>query len=373
MALGSVTVNNLNLNQGTPTEVERLFLFTGLAPAPNDNLGLVHAIAADTDLDELLGQGDSPLKTQLAAARTNGGQNWYAYAKPLSAQTDLLDAIDDAVGEVSVEAVVATDPVTQTKQLEDMEAKAQSFIGKYQRRVFIMACFRGIDKETESWAEYQIAGKAVSDSVAAERVVLVPLFYGDFQGVLAGRLCNRAVTVADSPMRVATGSLLGNYAERPVDKSGAVLTKAVLLDLHDNGRFTVPQWYEDYDGMYTSDCLTLAPETSDYKIIENLRVADKAARRIYLLAVARVSDRRLNSTPASIESNRTYFMRPLREMSHSTTFAGETFPGEIEQPDDSSIEIVWPEKYKVQVFFSVKPYNAPKSIECNIMLDLSNG
>ncbi len=372
MALGSVTVNNLNLNQGTPTEVERLFLFTGLAiTAGTDKHGKVHAISADTDLDKLLGTEKSELKTQLEAARRNGGQNWFAYALPLNATMNMLEQVDTAVDLVSVEAVVPCDTVTAVKELEDMETKAGEIIQKYQRRVFFLAAYRGV-ADSESWSEYQAAAKAVTDNVAAERVMIAPLLYPDFQGALAGRLCNRSVTVADSPMRVATGPLKGNFTVRPTDKDGTILSKGVIKDLHDNGRFTVPQWYEDYDGMYCSDGLTLAPATSDYKLIENLRVSDKAARRIYLLAVARVADRRLNSTPASIESNRTYFMRPLRQMSRSTSFAGETFPGEIKQPQDADITINWPEKYKVQVFFKITPYNAPKAIECNILLDLSN-
>lgn len=371
MALGSVTVNNLDLGQGSPTAVECLNLFTGVAGS-SDVTDQVHAINMSTDLDDLLGTTSSNLKTQVQAAVNNGGQNWFGYLLPLSNSADLLDSVDDAVGQVSVESVVCCDPVSSKSELEDMHAKAESMIGKYQRRTFFQAAFRELDtsNDGESWSDYASAAKAITDNVAAERVVVVPMLYPDFLGTLAGRLANKSVSVADSPMRVATGSLVGNYADRPVDAKGRPLDKSVLLDLHDNGRFTVPTWYEDYDGTYTSDGYTLAPETSDYRIIENLRVTDKAARRIYLLAVARIANRLLNSSPKSIAFNETYFMTPLREMSHGADINGTPFPGEIEPPQAGDIVIEWPSKYAVEVYFTLRPYGSPKSITTNITLDL---
>ena len=369
MSLGQVTVNNLNLHQGAPAQVERLFLFTGKAPTASEP-GKLHAIGNDTDLDVLLGQEGSALKTQLVAARNNGGQNWYAYALPLPENADVNAAIIAALDVVSVEGVVVCDAVVAKSELEALQTTVLAIINKYQRRVFMLSCVNGPDNQ--SWSDYSTAIKALTDNVAAGRVMVAANVYPDFLGALAGRLARRDIQVADSPMRVATGALAGSFSDRPVDKDNQPLTLATLQDLHNNGRFTVPQWYSDYDGLYVSDGLTLAPATSDYRVIEHLRVADKAARRVYLLAVARVADRRLNSTPASIEVNKTYFMRPLREMSHSVRFAGEIWPGDIKPPADDAITIVWPTKYQVQVFLKLTPFNAPKQIECNILLDLSN-
>lgn len=370
MSLGSVTVNNLDLAQGTPSAVECLNLFTGVAtdaPEPDQ----VHSINMTTDLDLLLGSGISNLKTQVEAAVSNGGQNWFAYIMPLSANDPLLDHVDDAVGQVSVESVVCCDPVASKAELENMQAKAMEMIGKYQRRVFFQAAYRG-PSEAESWSDYVATAKAISENVSADRVVLVPLLYPDFLGSMAGRLANKSVSVADSPMRVATGTLLGNYADRPLDANNRPLDKSVLLDLHNNGRFSVPTWYEDYDGTYTSDGFTLAPETSDYRVIENLRVVDKAARRIYLLAVARIGNRLLNSTPQSIAFNSTYFMKPLREMAHGVEINGIPFPGEIDPPAAGDIVISWPTKYSVEIYFTIRPLNCPKDITANITLDLNN-
>ena len=373
MSLGSVTVNNLDLGQGTPTAVECLNLFAGVATGASEP-DKVHSIDMSTDLNDLLGVSPSNLKTQTESARINGGQNWFGYLLPLSADADLLDSVDYAVGSVSVESVVCCDPATSKSELEDMHSKAEEMIGKYQRRTFFQACFREIDlteDAAETWADYTTAAKSITENIAGDRVMIAPLVYSDFLGTLSGRLANKEVSVADSPMRTATGPLIGNYAERPVDANGRPLDKSILLDLHDNGRFTVPTWYEDYDGTYTSDGYTLATETSDYRVIENLRIADKAARRIYLLSVARVANRLLNSTPQSIAFNETYFMKPLREMSHSVDINGIPFPGEIEPPRDGDIVISWPSKYSVEIYFTLRPFSSPKEITANITLDLT--
>ena len=186
-----------------------------------------------------------------------------------------------------------------------------------------------------------------------------------------GRLCNAAVTVADSPMRVATGALVGSWTERPADKSGRRLDMSVLEGL-DKARFSVPQWYPDYEGMYWADGNVLDVNGGDFQVIENVRVIMKAMRRVYPLAVARIADRRFNSTPASIAQNKTYFMRPLREMSRSVTILGQTFPGEIYPPEDGDITVSWPSRTSVELYMAVRPYNCPKKITCNLFLDLNN-
>ena len=82
MALGKVSVNNLNLGQGAVTEIERYFLFIG--PAAK-NVGKLVPLDTQSDLDVQLGVPDSDLKTQILAARSNGGDRWAAW--PLRSQT----------------------------------------------------------------------------------------------------------------------------------------------------------------------------------------------------------------------------------------------------------------------------------------------
>ena len=62
------------------------------------------------------------------------------------------------------------------------------------------------------------------------------------------------------------------------------------------------------DSMYWGDGNVLDVNGGDYQVIENLRVVQKCMRRVYPLAVARIGDRRLNQTPASIAQAQTAFM-----------------------------------------------------------------
>lgn len=372
MATPKVQVNNLNLIQGELPDIERAFLFVGQGSGTNAG-GLV-TVNGDTDLDEVLGSADSLLKTQVSAARVNAGQNWSASVFVLDGVIPWAEAVDFCMEQISVEAVVVTDPVSASTEIEAMQAKAAEIMGSYMRPLFFIATTRAVDPDPdtgETWAEYAADIKTLVDGLACDKVTVAPALWPDFQGAYAGRLCNRAVTVADTPMRVATGPLLGQWSERPVDGDGRELDRSVLEDL-DRARFSVPWWYPDYPGVYMGNGNMLDVPGGDYQVIENLRVVQKAMRRVYPLAVARIGDRKLNSTPASIAMNETYFMRPLREMARSVTILGQVFPGEIEPPKDGDIVISWPTKYSVELYMVVRPYNCPKSITCNVLLDLKN-
>lgn len=368
MSLGTVQINRLNLMQGPISEIERHFLFIGTGTT---HVGDLLSVGVETDLDEALGADDSVLKTQVEAARQNAGQNWSAGVIPVADGAAWEAAVDFAMENTSCEAIVITEPVTAATDLEAMYTKASEIMAQYMRPVFFMAAVRGIIVAIESWADYLTAIKPMTDNVAADRVCVVPYLWGHDLGTLAGRLCNRSVTVADTPMRVATGPLVGQWAARPTDKEGVAITLAHLKEL-DAARFSVPQWYPDYDGTYWGDGNTLDVNGGDYQTIENLRVVQKAMRRVYPLAVARIGDRRLNSTPVSIAENKAYFMRPLRAMARSATIMGFTFPGEIYPPSDKSIEIVWMDKNTVVIYLMIRPYNCPKNITVNLALDLSN-
>ena len=118
------------------------------------------------------------------------------------------------------------------------------------------------------------------------REALFAQLWPTLAGAYAGRLCNRAVSIADSPCRVKTGALVG-LGNKPVDKDGIPLPLATLQTLEQN-RYSVPMWYPDYDGIYWADGRTLDAEGGDYQVIENLRVAYKVARRMRLRAIARI-------------------------------------------------------------------------------------
>ncbi len=207
MALGKVSVNNLNLGQGAVTEVERYFLFIGPG---SKSQGQLVPLNTESDLDVQLGIPPSDLKTQVKVAGLNGGDRWACLAAPLSGQMTWQDALTKAQQQgYSVEAVVITTPVTTAAELEAMNEAAVAIGNTYGRRVFVLAAVAGIDAATQTWSDYLTASKAIVEGLAAPRVLAVPQLHGNDLGVLAGRLANAAVSIADSPMRVATGALLG--------------------------------------------------------------------------------------------------------------------------------------------------------------------
>ncbi|EGH47473.1 prophage PSPPH06, putative tail sheath protein, partial [Pseudomonas syringae pv. pisi str. 1704B] len=114
MALGKVSVNNLNLGQGTVSEIERYFLFIG--PAAK-NVGKLVPLDTQSDLDVQLGVVDSDLKTQILAARSNGGDRWACIAAPIAGETTWQQALESATRSYSFEAVVIVNPATTQAEL----------------------------------------------------------------------------------------------------------------------------------------------------------------------------------------------------------------------------------------------------------------
>lgn len=368
MAQGKVTVNNLNLGQGEFPEIERTLLFIGTAPLQQ---GKVVPVNTQTDFDAEFGTAESVLKTNLKAALVNAGQNWQAYAMPVAANADYIKAIDTAMTLCSPEGIVIVDPtVSAPITLNAYQAKLMELRATYGRFLFLIAAGKGINAATQTWADYLADMTAIIHSVSANMVLCVPQLHANDAGALAGRLCNRSVSVADTPMRVATGPVLG-LGDIPVDKNGVALPESTLAAL-DAIRYTTVQHYPDYPGVFFGDGNMLEEPTGDYKVIEYARVMLKAMRAVRLLAIQRIGNRLLNSTASSIAAHKQYFARPLREMSKSVVFAGYTFPGEIEPPTDSSVQIVWQSKTHVEIYLQLQPYNCPKTITANLVLDLSN-
>ena len=366
MAQGQVSVNNLNLGQGPVTEIERHFLFIGPA---TKNVGKLLALNTQSDLDAELGVVASDLKTQINAARNNGGDRWTCAAAPLPADGDWQAALAQAQGAgLSVEAVVVTKPVTTSAEIQALHIAAVNLINRYGRRIFVLAASAGV-AAAQDWSGYRDEQRALLLGVAAPRVVLVPQLHGNDLGVLAGRLANAAVSIADSPMRVATGALIGLGAT-PEDKDGMPLSSATLAEL-DKMRLSVPQDYPDYPGMFWGDANLLDAPGSDFTVVENLRIVDKAARRVRILLIQMVADRKVNNTPTSMAHTRLRLMRPLREMSRSVVVAGQQFPGDIQPPKDGDITLVWKNRTTIEAYLLIRPYNCPKDLTANIALDLS--
>ncbi|MHC9057789.1 DUF2586 domain-containing protein [Pantoea sp. y20] len=382
MTFPNVTVSQRNRFNGTTKEVERVVLFVGYGVT---NTNKTQAVNTGTDLDKALGAESSLLKSLVSAARTNAGQNWFAYVHvlpaasgdaPAAAEDDQvwIDAVLAAQSVASVEGVVIAIDVVEKATINRATELRANLTASYGRWVWFTLCV-GPPDEDESWADYALRLKTLQEGVAAYGVQLVPRLWGNEPGVLAGRLCDRSVTIADSPARVATGPLLSMGSDvLPVDGEGVEIDLGVLQGL-ELLRYSVPMWYHDFDGFYWCDGRTLDVEGGDYQVIENVRIVDKAARKVRLRAIPKIADRTLNSTPGSIAAHETYFGKPLREMSISSSINGVEFPGEVKPPKDGDITITWLTSIKVNIFMVVRPYESPKEIGVSIELDttLENG
>ncbi|AUZ65659.1 DUF2586 domain-containing protein [Citrobacter sp. CFNIH10] len=365
-----VGVNQINQLQGETNEVERCVLFVGKGAV---NVGKTLAVNTQSDFDKLLGESDSQLKSDVMAAVSNAGQNWWGFIHVLAVDAEpdaWVDAVRAAQVSCSVEGVLLSDDVSTKATINQAIALRSELIAKYGRWVWFILAIQGM-QEDEAQADYLVRMSTLQDGIAEKAIQLVPRLWGNDPAVLAGRLCNRAVTIADSPARVKTGALVSlGSDELPVDGAGEVLELATLQAL-EMQRFSVPMWYPDYDGFYWADGRTLDVEGGDYQSIETLRIADKAARRIRLLAISKIADRALNSTPGSIAANQSLFMKPLREMSTATSINGVSFPGEVKPPQDGDVTIVWKSKKAVDIYIVVRTYEVPLQITINLMLDAS--
>ncbi|GKQ98899.1 DUF2586 domain-containing protein [Aeromonas hydrophila] len=360
-----VQINNLNQMQGPVTEVERHLLFVGSAAS---NTGKLLSLNTQSDFDQLLGAADSELKANLQAAMANAGQNWTAAAFVLPTDMDWKEAVRDAQKTQSFEGVVVLGQEWDQASINAAHALNQELIAKWGRWQFMLLAVPGIAKE-QDWSTYETELATLQEGIKAESVSLIPQLFTNLVGAYAGRLCNRSVSVADSPCRVKTGAVVG-LGNKPKDKDGVELPLATLQTLEQN-RYSVPMWYPDYDGTYWADGRTLDAEGGDYQVIENLRVAYKVARRMRVRAIARIGDRSFNSTPGSTAAAILYFGKDLREMAKTTTINGQPFPGEITSPKDGDIRIQWTDKNHVSIYVVIRTVDCPKGITVNIMLDLS--
>ncbi|GEK13225.1 DUF2586 domain-containing protein [Aliivibrio fischeri] len=401
--LGKVTVTSRNQYQNTINEIERRFVFIGKTPK-TELYGVVTHLNAQTDIEALFSSTPAPssqdapeqaesadavkpkkakssvelppvvpddnsfLRDVLTAAQINAGANWTASVVGLDSNGDWKAALDLANKQSSYEAVVLTDFVTSKSQLEEVKSKIALIESQQARFMFAMTCSQPV-ASSEAWADYMTRSASLVDGVKAARVMCIPTLFGNDIGILAGRLCIRSVTVADSPMRVKTGPLL-SMGTMSVDKDGKPFPIENLTVL-DANRFSVPQTYPGEDGWYWADGNTLDSETGDYKVIENLRVVLKACRRVYKIAIPTIADRSLNSSPNSIARNKNLYMKPLLEMSAPVIINNVRFPGEIEPPKDSAVEINWMSDIKTEIYITVRPINSQKDITIGVGLDLS--
>ncbi|EJI6539055.1 DUF2586 family protein [Salmonella enterica] len=372
MTFPQVTINQLNTRSGGKRDIARTLLMVGenakaIPPTP---------VTAQTDLDALLGAKDSPLRSNLQAFLDNAGQNamiWLTAVQTPATEGKAVtwdNAVRDAQNTVSAEGVVVVRPDATADDINKAQQLRSELNNTFQRWTWFILAVRGCGTG-EKWAEYVTAMTALQKDIAAYAVQLTPMLFGNEPGMLAGRLCNPSVTIADSPARVATGALVNmGRSDKPQDSDKRELDIATIKAMN-RARFSVPTWYPDYEGYYWADGVTLDVDGGDYQAIEYLRVADEMARQVRLLAIPKIADRSLNSTPASVAAHQQLFARPMRDGAKSLKINGTVFPGLCMSPRDGDVQITWPEKDKVQIAIVVRPYNCPKEITVSIMLDES--
>jgi len=367
MAQGKVSVAALNTGSGATKEVERSVLFIGVG---TENLKQVVAINAQSNFDTLISAGDTALKSQLKAWQRNGDDLVSGWAIPITQDDDILALVNKAMDlDVSPEIIVICTPVTGKADVDSYQAKALELLASHARRIRFLVAVPGCDNTPETgqtWSEHLAAITPLQDGVLADRVALIPLMYGDELGAVTGRLCKRSVTIADSPMRTQTGAL--SLIGTPVDKDSEPLTNAVLAAL-DNIRFSCTQFYPDFDGIFFGDVNMLDAEGGDYQKIEAGRVVDKAARRVRIIAIWQIKNRRLNNSPTGIAFGKRVLGKPLRDMSKSTNIGADKFPGEIYTPTDDSIGLTFVSSTQLNVLLKVQPVDSPSTILVGIMLD----
>lgn len=392
MTFPTVDVDAIDSGSGEISGVEQIMLFVGLAGADLGDSHPLVVVGASSDIDTVLAKASPALLEQVRAAQTNAGENWGAYVLMVEEETegdpenpdepkvsapDWISNIELALSKRSVEGVMLCDDVMQISagrtRINDLQALRERVISKYGRRVWFITTVASPTalETTLDWAGYLDFLTDLQDGIKASAVQLVPTLWGNEAGVLAGRLCNRSVTVADTPARTATGELLGlgiGSSDLPVDKDGVEIGLDYLKSF-ESIRYSVPMWWADYEGMYWADGRTLDVQGGDYQTIEYLRVVDKVARRVRVQAIARIGNRALNTTPVSIETHKTYFSKTLREMSRTTTLGGITFPGEVEPPKEGDVRITWLTKTHVVIGIMATPYGCPKQITVKIGLD----
>ena len=369
MALGNITVRTAVAQAPTYPAVEGVGLFVG---ASTTQPAGVQSLGRTTPLTAFGAAGAHPLLPALKAARANGGPNWSGYGLGLAPNTSLdalLSKVKETLGNFDAEFVVLCTPLASQAEIGKVET-AMAAVSINGTRVFAL-CSILKPNHTEGqgahadWAAYITAAKAVTGAAAAPRIVCVAPVFGNELGALAGRLQKvldePQARINRSPMRVASGAVKGMGTERSavVDKTGVPLTLEHQKEL-DTARLSVFQWYGGQQGIYFADGNTLASSAgTEPKVVEHLRVLDKAARRVHLRGVQKIADDLVENTHGGNAAFATALGGPLRQMVDA---------GEIKPLGEEAIAITWANDTTVTVAITIQPPNAPKQITVEITL-----
>ena len=366
MAWPTVIIKILNLMFGPIAGVEFHFLYLVYGTVSEGDTRHLMMIDNTSDLDgKQFAHIDAAHLATLKAAQLNGKQNWTAGIMVLKPEDEWQEAVFKANETSSFETTVICWPMTTKAEVEEAIALRAELKNKLSRETFVIATTPAVNADPangQTWAEWLAATVNIPKDVASEYITVVPQVHQNNStiGIYAGRLSNQEVSIADTPARVKTGSVLGD-TELAKDKTGKPMDLATLRTLESN-RLAVPMWYPDYPGQYWTTGRTLDVPGGDYQDIRHIRVAMKAARKVRVRAIARIGDRTLNSTPESIFAAKKYLSKDLREMARTGT------PGEIYPPEEEDIQIKWVNSTDVEIGMQVQPYECPVKITVSISI-----
>jgi hypothetical protein len=352
MALGSVQVSAGAIGVGAFPQIEGVALFIGVSVTGQ---GALNPIGQSSDIDTIFGAGN--LADTLEVAKVNGSSTFQAYAIGHDDLEDWTDVIDAALAGCQPELIVICTPVTSAAELTAMQTKAAALLN-LNRRVIFLAAYTGINPATQTWAQYLTAAQAITTGVAGQRVFVTPLLFGGELGSFAGRITR--IKVARSPMRVKDGPAI-DPGTAPVDTDDVPLSRATRVAL-DAARFSVLDLHEGKEGVYFGDANTLETTGGDFPVMEWLRTADKAARRVRLVALDAIADDDVENTPAGNAAFGTRLSSPLRTMASPSV-------REIRALAKDAITVVWSNVTNVTIYMKFQVLNAPKTITIPITLD----
>ncbi|EMN8069564.1 DUF2586 family protein, partial [Escherichia coli] len=152
-------------------------------------------------------------RSNVQAFLDNAGQNamiWLATVQtpqPSGQTRTWADVVMDAQATLSVEGVVVVRANASGNDIDKAQQLRSELNNTFQRWTWFILAVRGCGTG-EKWSEYVTAMTGLQKGIAAYAVQLTPMLFGNEPGILAGRLCNPSVTIADSPARVATGALV---------------------------------------------------------------------------------------------------------------------------------------------------------------------
>ena len=192
------------------------------------NKDLAQAIGKTTDLVTLFGAGT--LATQLSQAQENAGADFFCYAVGVTLEADRTAAITNFFSSGKKASLIfVTDFVADQAALIALQAQAD-FLKSEDHSVVMVATSAGIAPLTQTWAQYITTQEAFTTGLVANRVMLTPELMPNTLGALAGRLLNTKNSIADTPMKTATGPFSGwTPTDIPVDSDSLSLRPLMQL------------------------------------------------------------------------------------------------------------------------------------------------